>query len=283
MDQPVEHIDEASERSIPSDSAAVPSSRLDRDIFGNTPKGHADWSHRRGEPRMFTLLWMIYLMGSTVLMFSSMARAYSISPSITRPAARSMLIMVVLGFSVLWALVRFSQRFPEHLRGRHVRFAIRDAIVLCVPMQAVIWPQAMPMLAGWPVEVVLAISALSIAWLTILSGVIALGSASIQRNNGKEWARILWMCIVIGIVFGAPIVAALGTIQAEIGPGRPRVGWLLSPVTGVLELTRDRHELGVSAKVFIEQWRLLAALMCMGTALLLIARALEVARSRKRA
>lgn len=277
MDQPVEHQEQKQARFMHQSSSTQ---QVDRDLFGNSPSNHIDWNHRRGEPRMFTLLWMIYLMGSTVLMFSSMARAYSISPSITRPAAQSMLIMVVLGFSVLWALVRFSQRFSPYIHTQHVRFAIRDAIVLFVPMQAVIWPQAMPVLAGWPIEVIAGISVMCFAWMTILAGVIALGSASIQRNNGKELFRVLWMCIVLLIIFGAPIVASIGMIHAGGDVDRPRVGWLLSPVTGLLEITRDRRELGVSARIFAEHWRVLIALMCIGTALLLIARALELARAK---
>ena len=288
MDQPAEHQPERQDttpepgRFMHAESAKA-AEGSDRDLFGNAPKGYVDWSHRRGEPRVFVLLWMIYLMGSTVLMFASMSRAYSISPEIIRPAARSMLVMVVLGFSVLWALVRFSQRFDPSIRHRHVAHALRDAMVLFVPMQAVIWPQAMPMLAGWPIDVVAAISALCLAWIMILAGVIALGSASIERNNGHEFFRVLWMLIVILIVFGAPMVAAVYPMGVEFGVDRPRVGWLLSPVTGLLEIVRDRRELGMSAKVFIEHWRLIIALMCVGMALLLIARAAEVARSKYRA
>ncbi len=236
-----------------------------------------DWSHRRGEPRVFTLMWMMYLMGSTVIMFASMATAYSISPHITRPAARTMLIVVVLGYSVLWAMVRFSQ---EQRAWSHVRFAIRDAVVLFIPMQAVIWPQALPVLAHWPVDVVAAISVMSLAWILMLAGVIALGSASIERNHGKELVRVMWMFLVVLIVFMAPLIGSLQTSGAAIGVDRPRVGWLLSPVTGLLEIVRDRRELGVSARVFVEHWRMIIALLCVGVALLLIARAQEVARGR---
>jgi hypothetical protein len=249
----------------------------DRDVFGNAPKYHHDWSHRRGEPRVFTLLWMVYLMGSTLLMFASMASAQSISPDITRPAARTMLIVVVIGFSVLWPMVRFSQK--PHTDG-YTHFAIRDAIVIFVPMQAVIWPQALPVLAGWPITVVAAVSAMSLAWLTVLAGVVGIGSSSIARNLHKEWVRVVWMLIVIGIVFAAPIIGGVWMLGASLDVAHPRVGWLLSPVTALLEIVRDRRELGTSAKVFEEHWRMIIALLCVGTALLLIARAIEVARSK---
>jgi len=254
-----------------------PSSDPDRDLFGNAPKNSSDWEHRRGEPRVFTLLWMIYLMGATVLMFSSMATAISISTEVTRPAARTMLIIVAVGFSVLWPMVRFSQRA---LDSAHVRFALRDALVLSVPMQAIIWPQTLPVLANWSIEVVAAISAFFIAWIFILAGVQAFASQSIQRNKGSELVRATWMMIIILLVFGAPIFGSITALGVESTVSQPRVGWMLSPITGLLEIIRNRDELGSNAQVFSEHWRVIIALLCVGGALLLVAKANEVARAR---
>ena len=252
----------------------------DRDVFGNAPKRHRDWSHRRGEPRLFTLLWMIYLMAATALMFSSISRAQSMSPEVTRPAARTMLLVVVVGMSVLWPMLRFSQMQASVGSAGHVRRALRDALVLFVPMQAVVWPQCWNSLAGWPIEVVAAISALLLGWLLVLAGVVALGVSSIERNKGDERFRVLWMLLVLLIVLGAPMIGGVQAMGAEIGVGQPRAGWLLSPVTGVLELVRDRRELGTPGRVFSEHWKLILAIGLVGTALLMIAKAHEVARAR---
>ncbi len=252
-----------------------PEARPDRDIFGNTPPRHRDWSHRRGEPRVMALLWMVYLMSSTVLMFSSMARAYSIDPDITRPAARSMLTVVVVGFAVLWPMVRCSQRIDSR---DHSVFAFRDAVVIFVPIQAVLWPQGLPILASWSLPVLGAVSALCLAWLLVLAGALALALGSIQRRAGGERVRVVWMLVFLGIVFAAPVLGSARSPGAWIGADRPRVGWLLSPVTGVLEIVRDRRELGTAARVFPEHWRMILAIACVGVALLLIARAVEVAR-----
>ena len=91
------------------------------------------------------------------------------------------------------------------------------------------------------------------------------------------------MGIVLVVVLAAPIAALLGPVGVPIGVDAPRVGWVLSPLSGVLELVRDRESLGVSAKVYPEQIRMILAVGCVGLALLLIARALEVAYARVRA
>lgn len=249
----------------------------DRDLFGKPPKHHADWSHRRGEPRIMALFWMIYLMGATVLMFSSMSRAHAISHEITRPAARLMIIVVMLGICVLWPMLRLSQRHPN---SGHVWFVLRDAFVLFVPLQAVLWPQVSSVLAHWPVTVIGALVLLSASWLLLLAGVLALAVASVARAEVQAGPRAVWMLVILLIVFAAPLGALVGTTQIPVSIDQPRIGWLLSPVTGVLELLRDRDATGISARVYPQQIRMLIAIGCVGLALLLIARALEVARAR---
>ncbi|MHA7813558.1 MAG: hypothetical protein ACX94C_09215 [Phycisphaerales bacterium] len=253
--------------------------QVDRDIFGNVPKRHRDWSHRRGEPRVMALFWMIYLMGATVVMFAAMSRAHAISYEISRPAARTMLIVVVFGFSLLWPMLRLSQRHPTQ---GHVWFALRDVFVLFVPLQAILWPQISGILAHWSIPVVAALSLLCASWLLLIGGVLALAMRSISRNDTAA-ARAIWMLVIVLIVCAAPIVGLLSPAVPDAALNEPRVGWLLSPLTGVAELVRDREVLGVAARVFPQQLRMLAAIGCVGLALLLIARALEVAQRRVRA
>ena len=277
-----------SQDSIPDQAMGAPgqSDPIERDVFGKMPRHpHRDWSHRRGEPRFFTLMWMIYLMAATALMFSSISRAQSVSPEVTRPAARTMLLVVVVGLSVLWPMVRFSQSVVGGgggvVGGRGcVRRAVRDALVLFVPMQAVIWPQAWSSLAGWPMDVVAGVSALMLSWSLVLAGVIALGSASIERNKGDDRVRMLWMGVILLMVLAAPIIGGTKMMGTYVDVGHARAGWLLSPITGVLEIVRDRRALGTSGKVFLEHWKLIVAIGCVGIALLMIAKAYEVARAR---
>ncbi len=229
---------------------------------------------------MFTLCWMMFLMGSTVLMFSSMSPAYSISTNITRPAAQRMLLGVFIGFTVLWPMIRFSQ---ASVGSKHVRFFIRDAFVLYIPMQAVIWPQTFGILAAWEVEVVGAISALSLAWLILLAGVISLGTSSIDASKGSSFARIVWMIVVLGIVFISPLLIGIQSIDSSTGIDQPRISWMLSPISSIFELTRDRSGLGLGTKIYFEHWKMIIAVFCTGIAMLMFALANEVARSKNRA
>lgn len=252
----------------------------DRDLFGNPPKYHADWSHRRGEPRIMALFWMIYLMGTTVLMFASMSKAHAISHEITRPAARLMIMTVIFGMCVFWPMLRLSQRHP---RTGHVWFVLRDVLVLFVPLQAVMWPQISSVLAHWPIAVVGALVLLCASWLLLLAGVLSLAMASVSRIEATAMPRTVWMILIMLIVFAAPIGALIATTPVPTQIDQPRIGWLLSPMTGALELLRERDATGAPARVYPQQIRMLIAIGCVGLALLLIARALEVARARVRA
>lgn len=251
----------------------------DRDLFGNAPKHHRDWSHRRGEPRVMALCWMIYLMGATIVMFASMSRAHTISMSITRPAAEILMLLIVFGFSILWPMLRLSQRHP--MQG-HVLFVLRDVFVLFVPLQAVLWPQVSSILANWSFSAVATIALMCGCWMILIAGVLALALRSISRRD-TALNRGAWMTIVILILIAAPLIGLLGQVTPPTPIDQPRVGWLMSPFTAVLELVRDRQATGAAVRIYPAQVRMLLAIGCVGLALLLIARALEVAQARVRA
>lgn len=252
-----------------------PASGSDRDIFGRAPVGRPDWSHRRGEPRVFALVWMVYLMGVTAIMFMTVSDAFFVSTDITRPAARAMVVATAAGIALLWPAFRLSQHPPEH----PVRDVLRDLFVLLVPAQAVIWPHALRVLADWPLPVLLAIAACFASWALLVGGVIAM--ANTGRAAGR--ARGLWTLVLLVAVLGAP---ALGVTLGITGPARldaPRPGWMLSPITAVLEITRDRDDAGTTVPVTTTHWRTLAAVACVGGAMLCLAGATRVAPARRRA
>ena len=181
----------------------------ERDLFGKEPPGDLiDWSHRKGEPRVFALLWMIFLLTTTALMFTSLASGYSVSPSVSRPAAQQMLIIVTIGMSVLWPMIRFSQRIA---RPSIVAASLRDMVVLLIPLQAVLWPQRLIVLGGWSGEVVLALVLHTAAWALLIAGVIAIGSILIASSSKPLYTRALAMLSALLIISMGPLIEMLST------------------------------------------------------------------------
>lgn len=259
------------------ESAPAQAGGKEKDIFGRVPRDRPDWSHRRGEPRVFALIWMLYLMGVTGLMFASLSDAFFVSPAITRPAARGMLLATMAGVMLLWPAVRLSQRPAE----RPVRSVLRDLFVVLIPAQAVIWPHALRELGDWSMGVLVALAGVFAAWSLVVAGLLAMADSG--RGAGR--ARWAWMLVLLVLCLGAPSYAVAWG-QIRMAPGLPsdvRPGWMLSPLTAVLEVTRDRDATDSAAGVSGAHWRLIAAPACVGGSLLCLAGATGVAARRGRA
>ncbi len=233
----------------------------DRDIFGRTPRTRPDWSHRRGEPRVFALGWTLYLMLCTVLMFGTIAmHPRSLGGELYRPAARTLVVLIAVGIAVLWPMVRLSQAAPERRTPAHV---LADVLVLLIPAQALLWPQRV--LAGWPLEVIAGQSALLGAWALLIGGVLA-GALSLARTgpDARGGVGAGQMAVRAGAMLGVVALVSVGPLLAmREGPARsPETtlpGWSLSPVLGVYELGRDRLASGQPAEMLPEHWRGIAA------------------------
>ena len=238
--------------------SAAPVQAVELDLFGHAPKGRPDWSHRRGEPRVFALLWTLFL---TVLATSTLMRAAvggRLDLSTYRESLRAMLMVVATAIVVAWPLLRLSQARP---RGGGVGSTFKDVLIVLVPLQAVLWPQAI--LAHWSLPVVAALDGVMASWTLLLGGVVALTlgpstqppqglpDAEITRpdsTNGRTGA----MAIVVGL--GAVGGAVAFVLDAALRPTRAGFdtgSWwmILSPHTAIHEITRDRAELGVSTRV----------------------------------
>jgi len=251
---------------IPADDAAhgaapgaalapgVPGPGRDLDLFGRPPKRHADWSHRRGEPRGFAFAWMLFLMGATALMFTRAGLGGPFSSEAFRFAGREALLVVLVGMGLLWPLIRLSQVTP--MRGP-VRTAVLDVLLVVIPAQALVWPHLW--LARWPLQVVLACGALLVIWGLATGLVLGVTFARKRMNPAGGRGRILAMLTCVGLL-GAGTVPVLFS-----GPARPadrldaRVSWMFSPLTSLIELTRDRAWSGQSAAIAPAHWRVLWA------------------------
>ncbi len=239
----------------------------ERDLFGNTPKGRADWSHRKGEPRVFALLWTAFLMAATLLMFASLSAAWVVTPESYRPAARTLLMVVSVGVVVLWPMTRLCQAPPGQ---RPLWATFKDMVVVLAPVQALVWPHALRILAGWPIEVVAGVSCVMIAWGVVAGGVLAVAQASAPRRAGGG-ARWAWMLVFVALVVGAPAwLAWRGALRVDSVDGASvgtTLGWMFSAPTAVAELTRARVWTGRPASIGSMHWMAIGWTLCVGVAL----------------
>ncbi len=229
------------------------------------PRRADPWAHRRGEPRVFAFLWTIFLFAATAATFLAALSTGQASPDVMRPATRALFAIVAAGVVVLWPMVRLSQ-----LPDRHpVAGCMQDLVVMLVPAQAVIWPQWLGWLGRWSLEVVGAVSALLLAWGVLAGGLLACAqagrwvrAAAGAKQDRSGWSGAGWTLIFVAIGLGG----TLGAIVPGSGAtdGTVRTGWMLSPVTAVYEITRDRSWTGASAEVLPGHWRAIAAVAVIG-------------------
>jgi hypothetical protein len=253
---------------------------VDRDLFGNAPKGRADWSHRRGEPRLFAVLWLVYLMSATVVMLAMVGAARALSPSVTRPAAMVLMVVSMVGVCVLWPAVRLSQ-MPPRWAGRSVA---ADLPVVLVPVYALILPQGFWFLSDWSWVVVLALCGLFTAWGLVAGGVLAIALGSVGCRPERGTARALWTLAFVAIVVAAPVLMGIGAFApgaagAEAEPGAARPGWMLSPVSAAMEVVRDRSAGGVGARIGVTHVRALGYTFVAAGGVWMVVMALGLVRS----
>ena len=252
-----------------------PTTAGDRDIFGRVaPKG-GNWSHRRGEPRIFAFCWTFYLLLATLGAFWSIGAPGTTDAGALRLASRSLLAAMSVGLVILWPMLRLSQ---SRLGSGSVREAAlgvgRDLLVLLIPAQAIIWPQIV--MAGWPVNVVGALSAGLVAWTLLVGGLLVIARASRKPGPG------VWMVFFVLIAAVGPL-AALGPIRNSTP--QPDFGWwwMTSPITTGFELTRDRLWSGASAAITSGHWKAIGLVGAAGGGLWLVVLALGLSGRDNRA
>lgn len=249
----------------------------DRDIFGRAPTRHANWDHRRGEPRTFALAWTIFLMLSTLVMFSSLGAARMVTMDVYRPAVRALLVTITAGMVLLWPMTRLSQESPRGSSGLAIA---RDLAVVLLPTQALLWPQSLPMLGAWPVGQTAALAACQAAWAVVVGGMVVLALGSDARP--RDLHRGLWMLAIVAIVIGVPTVQFLAGLFEPARSTQPNDAMMFSPLLATVELLRSRG-LGGPIATFPSDWRAIGWTAGVGAGLWGLAWALEVARSRARA
>ncbi len=218
------------------------------------------WAHRRGEPRVFAFLWALFLFAATLTTFGTAAAGGVLSHDTLRPAARTLLVIIASGISLAWPLLRLSQlRDPKPLLG-----PFQDAIVVLVPLHAVLWPQILWWLAHWPLRVVAALAALLSVWTFLIAGLLALAqvSSASQPASHAIRARSTWMlmfvCLALAGAAPAMFQATRPTPRGDVVPPAYNAAWMTSPIAGALEISRDRSWAGRPAAVVPQHGRAIA-------------------------
>lgn len=229
---PPEFSDEKQDRQRGAQGEAVGAEIVDTDLFGRAPKTRKDWSHRRGEPRGLALGWTLYLMGATVGSLAPVMRVSRVDSTVYRPAARLLMVLIVVGGCVLWPMLRASQDRP----GSPGRDVFRDLLILLVPALTLVWPQVL--LAGWPVPIVGAVSLLMVGWFSFVGAWLCLLYGRDEWGSGPRLAAAvvpaLVTCVLPGVLWFGGVMSS-SPPALEVTPG-----WMWTPGTAVWELVRDR-------------------------------------------
>ncbi len=228
------------------------------------PKDSPDrWAHRRGEPRGFAVLWMIFLLVSTLLVFMTLGDPVRVTAEGYREGARRLITVISIGITVLWPMLRLCQ--ISAIAGGPTVVA-KDLIILLVPLQAVLWPQAI--ITGWSVTSVAATAVLIVSWALIVGAMlaVALGPGRLVRTfegpleadmgvrPGLE--RTLWMISILSVVAAGPLILlCLQSIGRGTSDDLELLLRMASPLTAPWEILSDRIWTGRHAVVAPSHWR----------------------------
>jgi hypothetical protein len=215
-----------------------------REPGSTSPRSPADpWAHRRGEPRTFAAAWILFLFAVAVIALAGVGVAGLVSVDVYRSASRVMMVAAGAGIGLVWPMLRLSQEVP----ARPVRAMGHDLLLVTLPVVAMVLPQSLPWMAGWPVLVSLVLAANLSAWALLLSGLLAIMLGELARRPGlPRWAL---MALLVLLVLGVPLraVGRPARLPEGAGPAPPDPLLLASPVTAPLEVLADRGWTGRAA------------------------------------
>jgi len=251
---------------VPPSAAALtdPTSTPPKSQAARIPPTRRDpWAHRRGEPRLFAFLWSLFLFAATLTTFGGAAAGGVLSHDTLRPAARTLMVIIATGLSLAWPLVRLSQvRDSKPLLG-----SLQDALVILVPLHAVVWPQVLWWLAHWSPRIVAALAGMLSAWTFLIAGLIVLAQLSTQPSSMTTLpqpirARNTWMLFFLILALVGALPALFETTQriGDVIPPAFNAAWMTSPITAALEITRDRSWSGRPAAITASHWVSIAIL-----------------------
>ncbi|MCA9293511.1 MAG: hypothetical protein KDA20_06835 [Phycisphaerales bacterium] len=179
------------------------------------------WAHRKGEPRVFALLWAVYLLVAAVLtVFSVRALGYPRTSQFVF-GGLSMLTLALVGIMLLWPALRLCQAKP----ALPTTSALLDLAVVLLPVHAIVWP--LSMLTGWPWTVTVGLLLLVTGWGMVAAGVIAITVQQTQRG-GVHASRLLAIIVLLVLCIAPP---AFRVLAMQAGHWAPSLVDLASPLS----------------------------------------------------
>lgn len=199
-------------------------------------RGDDPWAHRRGEPRVFALLWTMYVLVAVAGSVLWLATTGRFTVTGYGPAARIMLVVVAAGVTLVWPMTRLSQLGPDR---EAFGSCVLDVLVVLFPVQMVLWP--LVFIAGWPRSVVISVAVQFLVWGMMIGALIAVGvvggqgswpnAARVVYGAGMGQRRTWVMLVIVAMIFTGPMVLGLrGAVGSSDSPE-----WLLmcSPFTAL--------------------------------------------------
>ncbi len=260
LDLPAEIHTHTIRQQTPEDIARQ---QAEDDLFASSPLRKpiriqpADpWAHRRAEPRPLALMWTAYLLIATIACLGPVTAAHYLTPDVYRPAAALLMAAALLGVTIYWPMLRLSQQLPNQRPSRSI---FLDSIAIFFPLQATIWPQAMPALSSWNATITAAVALHATAWLAIIGSVLCIALVHITRGEAAgistQLRRTGWMGVCVLLTFAAAVYAFFTGAFDHFGtPTSAPPTYIWSPASVVFDITADRSWLGVSAQVQPIHW-----------------------------
>ncbi len=249
-----------------STEVLVPETTLtEEEIVWPPPPQKDRWAHRRGEPRLFSLYWIAWLMLSSSMVLAKLGPRGLLDPAVSRPVTRSLFMMIAIGAIILWPMFRLSQAMPTK---RPLAGLLLDVLIMFTTAQIVYWPQVL--LAYWPMSAIGATSVSLLGWMLIAAGVLSIVMERQRRieivfgEKNIAVQRGLGMVVCLVIALGGLILPACFGWTAEGERPDPDLYMLASGVSAPFELTRDRFWTGSSAQLEPLHWKVLWCMLGAG-------------------
>ncbi len=225
--------------------------------------GRDPYAHRRGEPRGFTVIWLLFLFLVAALVYGSIGNPVFASAEGYRLASKVLLTTVAAGIVTVWPVLRLTQQAP--LAGG-VSATARDIAIVLIPMQALIWPQSL--ITGWGIDAVAAIAILLAGWTLIVGAIVALAIGP-QRSHPRARAALGASpfpiapgsrAVAMAAILILPLLAPAGLLLLDAPPGSEPGAWaetlsVCSPFTAPWELFEDRSWTGAHARALAQHWK----------------------------